>query len=168
MAGKSRSMLLVAALLLAGVWAWQRWRPHEDANTARSPPVPARLSETIGGGLVAPPPAPVGRIPGELPPSIESATPAEIAALRQAEVARSAGSAPIASWKGPDGRQHAFAYRTLPADEAQQHAIDARREDLMRELRADPAGFARRNGLSPREAERILDGTIELPDRLLD
>ena len=168
MAGKAQNMLLAGALLLAAAWAWQRWRPQVGATTTASLSVPVPVSKTVDGRSIMPRPALLGRIPGDIPPPIESATPAEISALRQAEVLRSAGSAPVASWKGPDGRQHAFAYRASAADEARQHGIDARRDDLMRELRADPTGFARRNGLSPQEAERILDGSIEIPDRLLE
>jgi hypothetical protein len=117
---------------------------------------------------VAPPQATEGRIPGDIPPSISTATPAEIEAMRQSEARASVASAPVATFKGPDGRQQAFRYETAPAEATRQSLRDARRQDLMRELRADPAAFARRNGLTPHEAERILDGSIELPDRLLD
>jgi hypothetical protein len=35
-------------------------------------------------------------------------------------------------------------------------------------MRADPAGFAARHGLRPRDVERMLDGSLEIPEPMLD
>jgi hypothetical protein len=85
-----------------------------------------------------------------------------------AEVERSAASAPVATYEGEDGRPHAFAYGQGPAQAEAQHDEDARRAAALAAMRADPAGFAARHGLRPRDVERMLDGSLEIPEPMLD
>ena len=95
-------------------------------------------------------------------------SPAEREALRQAEVENSKAHPPVASYRGVDGRQHAFRYEATPAEEARQLRREQRERELMAELEADPAAFARKYQLQAREVERILDGSLPLPPALLE
>lgn len=108
-------------------------------------------------------------IPGgfDLPPA-DSATPAEIESLREAEVERSAASPlPPRSFTGPDGKPREFAYGGAE-ERAREQAQADRRSLLMARLRADPRAFGREHRLSAKEVQWILDGSTDFPDRLLD
>lgn len=102
-----------------------------------------------------------------VPPDIASATPAEVQAMRNAEVERSAASAPVASFKDIDGKTRRFNYASDQERIAAARQQE-RRELLMRELQADPAGFAREHQLSLKEVQWIVDGDADFPDRLLE
>ena len=163
MAGTARTALVAGAALLVGYWFGQR-------QVAPPPPVPATAAMVASPrpSVVGVAPQPVARTFPNMAPPIESATPAEIAALRQAELVNSRASKPVASYTGVDGRQHAFRYEQTPAEEAAQRAREDREAALMRELQADPAAFARKYNLRAREIERILDGTMPFPPALLE
>lgn len=165
MAGKVRTALVAGAALLVGYWLGQR----QVAPEAPPQSLPALAGEA---GPATPDarvkPEPVTRTFPNMAPPIETATPAEVAALRQAEAAHSQASPPVATYKGPDGRQHAFHYQQTPAEEAVQRAREDREAALMRELQADPGAFAKKYGLRAREIERILDGTMPFPPALLE
>jgi hypothetical protein len=160
----ARSLLLVCAgvaLFLSGWWLGREGRP---AAPAAEPPA-VISSPTLDSLPRPPPPAAVGN-GNYLPPDIATATPAEVQAMRDAEVERSAASVPKATYKGIDGKTHSFHY-----DAAQDRIAAARqqerREMLMRELQADPARFAREHQLSLKEVQWIVDGDADFPDRLL-
>ena len=161
---KGGLVLLAAALLLA--WWWWRAAPTpaqsevpgtESALPDAAPSVPA---QPVAAG-------PVGTLPGTVEPPLESFTPAERAAMVDAEVERSATSAPVATYKGEDGRPKKFAYEQDPVQENAQRAADARRAEVLETMRADPAGFAASHKLRPREVELMLDGSMEVPENLL-
>jgi hypothetical protein len=107
-------------------------------------------------------------LPGIVPPPLESSTPAERTAMVDAEVERSAASAPVATYRGEDGRPRAFAYAQGAAQADAQREEDARRAAVLEAMRADPANFAARHGLRARDVERMLDGSLEVPEQLLD
>lgn len=165
MAGTLRTVLVAGAALLVGYWLGQR----QTAPAVQAPAVP-----TVPGPVDWPTPGNAGRparvTPSfpNMPPPIETATPAEVAALRQAEVVHSQARPPVATYKGADGRQHAFRYEQTPAEAAAQRTREDREAALMRELQADPAAFAKKHGMRAREIERILDGTMPFPPELLD
>lgn len=168
MARLTRGMLPLAAAALVGVWLWR-----QPALVA--PDAEPATSFADSTGAIAPAssatarPAAQGRLPGmTMPPPIESASPNEIAALRQAEVEHSLVRPPVASYVGPDGKQHAFRYETTQQEAAKDRAREERESELMRELQADPAAFASRYGLKAREIERILDGSMPFPPAMLD
>ena len=156
-----------------GLLAW--WWTGSDRVDAGSAP------ETAAGNAAAPatPPAtPAVRVSqavipgGYVAPRLEDATPLEIEAMRSAEVERSAGSPePPASFFGADGKRHPFQYNQsskLSKTTAEEEDREVRRKLLMQQLRADPQKFARDNNLATKEAQWILDGTEDFPDRLLD
>lgn len=156
----------IAALLVA----WWLLRGASPASVA-DPVVgvtPAQTTAARAGNVAPAAPIPAtGTLPGVVLPPVESATPAEIAVLRDAEVERSAAAPPVATYRGADGRQHAFDYTEAPAKEAAERDDEARRDDVLAQMRADPATYAARNGLRPREVERMLDGSLQIPARLL-
>ena len=165
MARMVRTALVAGAALLIGYWLGQRQSTPVPQPQA-VPVIPAAASTPVpGAGGKAEPVAPT--FPNMAPP-VETATPAEVAALRQAEAAHSQARPPVATYKGADGRQHAFRYQQSPAEEAAQRGREEREAALMRELHADPAAFAKKYGLRAREIERILDGTMPFPPALLD
>jgi hypothetical protein len=159
---------LVAAGLLG--WWWLQSRAPE----------PAPSEAVVPSAIVATPAAAPARakpgadservIPGGFgAPSLETATPVEVESMRRAEAARSvAAPAPPRSYIGADGKKHAFAYEQSAQDNARELALADRRALLMAQLRADPGGFARKHGLSAKEAKWILDGETDFPERLLD
>ncbi len=169
MAGLKRGILPLAAAMLVGVWFWlQRSPPSASATEA-----PATLdSPALDSASATPVPARPSNqftFPGApRPPPIESASPAEIAALRQAEVAHSKSRPPVATYKGIDGRQHAFKYELGREEEARQAAREDRQAALMRELEANPAAFSKKYGLQAHAIERILDGSMQFPPELLE
>lgn len=160
----ARPLLLIAAgaaLFLSGWWL---------GRAGPKPAAPATPVVEARPVVVATPSMPVPSAVGAgnyVPPDIANATPAEVQAMRQAEVERSAASAPVASFRGIDGKTHSFRY-----DAAQDRIAAARqqerRELLMRELQADPARFARDHQLSLKEVQWIVDGDADFPDRLLE
>ena len=160
---KGGLVLLAAALLLAWWWRGASSPGQPEAPVAESP------LPDVAPGVPAQPVAagPVGTLPGIVPPPIESATPAERAAMVDAEVERSAATAPVATYTGEDGRQKKFNYEQDPVQENAQRAADARRAAVLEEMRADPANFAARHKLRPREVELMLDGSMEVPENLL-
>lgn len=159
MASLTRVILPLAAVALVGGWLWHRHAGapvREPADATVEMPVTASPS-TPAVPRVQPP----LQVPG--PPRIENPTPEQIAQLRQAEAAHSQASAPVATYTGPDGRQHAFRYQATPQQEVREREREDREAALMRELEADPAAFARKYHLSAREVERMLDGSLPLP-----
>jgi hypothetical protein len=152
-------LMLAGALALVGWWlAARNGRATAPAGTA----LPAR----VAGGEGADVPA---VLPGnaEAPPAVVL-SPAEREALLAAEAERSVKAAPPATYKGIDGRQHAFRYPDPVAAESAERTRQARREQLLRELEADPAGFARAHGLSLKQVQWIVDGETDFPDALLE
>jgi hypothetical protein len=105
---------------------------------------------------------------GYVGPDLASLSPAERAALRDAEVERSAAAPPPRTFKDIDGRQRAFRYPDPVAAESAERRRQSRREQLMLELEADPARFARTHRLSLKQVQWIVDGETDFPDRLLD
>lgn len=165
MTGMLRSLFLAGAALLVGYWLGHRQAiPPLEPQT---PPTPANLADASAEGVSGKPVKVSPTFPNMAAP-IESATPAEIAALRQAEVVNSGARRPVAGYKGPDGRQHAFRYESTPAEAARQRAQEDREAALMRELESDPAAFARKYSLRAREIELILDGSMPLPPALVE
>ena len=165
MTGMLRTLLVAGAALLVGYWLGQR-----QAAPVAPPPSTSALSETSNpsaAGEGGQPRAAHPSFPNMAPP-IETATPAEVAAIQQAEVAHSQARPPVATYKGADGKQHAFRYEQTPAEEARDRAREDRQAALMRELEADPAAFAKKYGLRAREIELILDGSMPFPQALLD
>ena len=162
---KAGAVMALGAALLAGFWLgrWTGGGTDAPAPVATAP-VAATLPATP---RVCPPPQQV-LLPGQPLPTIADATPAEIAALRQAEASHSQSHPPVATYRGPDGRQHAFKYEASPVEALQERSREAREKQLMEELEADPAAFARRYNLRAREVERILDGSLPMPPELLD
>ena len=158
--------LLVLALLLAGWW-WLGLTPAGEGEPARTAPVAAEMTPSVPESAAPAPVGPRGTLPGVVLPPIESATPSEVVALRDAEIERSAAAAPVASYRGADGRRHAFAYQQTPAEDAILRDEDARREQVVARMRANPVTFATSNKLRAREVERMLDGSLEVPGRLL-
>lgn len=164
MAGMLRTALVAGAALLVGYWLGQR----QAAPSAPAPAPPAPFTQLGAPASVQTQAAPLARTFPHTVPPIESATPAEIAALRQAEVVNSQARPAVATYKGSDGRQHAFRYEPTPAEAAAQRAREERERELMQELQADPAAFAKKYGLRAREIERILDGTMPFPPAMLE
>jgi hypothetical protein len=165
MAGAVRTALVAGAALFVGYWLGQR-QATSVAQPQALPAVSSVASPPAPGSDALP--KPMARSFPNMAPPIETATPAEVAALRQAEVVHSQASPPVATYTGPDGRQHAFRYQQTPAEEAAQRARADRQAALMSELQADPAAFAKKYGLRAREIERILDGSLPFPPELLD
>lgn len=168
MAALKRGVLLLAAAAFVGLWIW-RQQPTQPPDPGSEKAISA--SDSAAKHVAAPgaPRYAEVRLPGLPPPApIESATPAEIAALRQAEALRSQARPAVATYKGIDGRQHAFRYEQTEREAADERVREEREAALMRELEADPAAFARRYGLRAREIELILDGSARFPPALLD
>ena len=168
MAGLTRGFLLIGAAALVGMWFWRQ--PTEPARATGSSTAAVASASTISPISTSSAPPPVqGRLPGmPMPPSIDSASPSEIAALRQAEVQHSQARPAVVSYTGADGRQHAFRYQQTEPEALSERVREEREASLRRELEADPAAFARRYGLRAREIERILDGSAPFPPVLLD
>ena len=159
----------VPVLVLALLAAWW-WRDGPGA-AAEDPPapeaVPAVHADTANRPSIGPAQTPV--LPGGyVGPDPSSLSPAERDALRDAEVERSAAAPPPATFKDIDGRRKAFRYPDPVAAESAERTRQARREQLMRELEADPARFARTHGLSLKQVQWIVDGETDFPDRLLE
>ena len=168
MAGLSRGFLLLGAAALVGMWLWRHQTAPAPATGAASAAAVSPSTSSPISASSAPPPV-QGRLPGmPMPPPIESASPSEIAALRQAEVEHSQARPAVASYTGADGRQHAFRYQQTEQEALGERVREEREASLRRELEADPAAFARRYGLRAREIERILDGSAPFPPALLD
>lgn len=168
MADLKRALVPLAAVALVAAWWWSR-APVVAPEGASAPPPATSMPAADDPQSAAPGRGPRGmeklEIPGMPagPPS-----PAEIEALRRAEVANSRAHPPVATYRGVDGRQHAFRYEPTPAEQASQLRREQRERELMAELEADPAAFARKYKLQAREVERILDGSLPLPPELFD
>lgn len=152
------------ALLLVAWWLFGR------ETTTPLPAVRQDVPAGVGQGpsnvsLVT---HPVGQVPGYTAPPIESMTPGEVAALREAEVERSAKSEPPRTFVGIDGKQHVLQYNGSAKSRAIDDAREVRRTLLMKQLMADPQRFARDNRLTLKEVQWILDGDSDFPDRMLD
>lgn len=128
--------------------------PEAAAPTGPAPRATATPARVLPGGYVA--------------PNLASLSPAEREALRDAEVERSAAAAPPRTFKDIDGRQRPFRYPDPVAAESAERLRQARRDQLMLELEADPARFARNHRLSLKQVQWIVDGETDFPDRLLD
>lgn len=163
----SKILLPVAALLLVGGWiVRETGSPVPPPADSASVTPPVTLGP--GGATTGPLTRPAGQIPGYSAPPIETATPAEVAALLQAEVERSARSEPPKTFVGIDGKPKTFQYNKTQESAAREEARDIRRKLLMQQLSADPQRFARDNQLTLKEVQWIVDGTSDFPDRLLD
>lgn len=167
MARKGGTVVLLVAVALVGAWLW-RPRAAQVPPAGVHPNTPMPRPDAAAGHPGAQRPAVQVGLPGADAPSIAGASPAEIAALRDAESVRSKARPPVASYTGSDGKQHAFRYAPPAVEETQERMRDDRREELMEELRSDPAAFGRRYHLRAREMERILDGSADFPESMLD
>ena len=155
--------LLALALVAYG---WWRLRPPPAAATPSAVPAPAELPAarvppaTKGNPLANTPGGYVGPDPASL-------SPAERAAMQNAEVERSATATPPTSYRGIDGKPKVFQYPDPAATASAERNRQAIREQLMRELAADPARFAREHHLSLKQVQWIVDGEADFPDELL-
>lgn len=162
MAGMRRAVLPVVALALVGAWWWQgRNEPGAGAT-----PAPVAVDEAPAVAAAARPAPAAVQYPGSATRSNADITPAEAAALQQQEAAHR--RPPVASYTGADGRQHAFRYESSPQEASADRSREDRESQLRRELEADPAAFARKYRLQPREVERIREGTLPFPPALLE
>lgn len=159
----------IPVLVLALLAAWW-WRDQALLGEGVGDPVATGGTmpfETAGGAEKTRAPTPV--LPGAyVGPDPGSLTPAERDALGDAEVERSAAAPPPATFKDIDGRQRAFRRPDPVAADSAERTRQARRDQLMLELEADPARFARTHGLSLKQVQWIVDGETDFPDRLLD
>ena len=162
-----RLLLPASALLLVGVWFRFASQPP-SAPAQLVPDAPVSTAESFAP-MAVPSEAPgrVGQVPGYSPPPIESASPAEIVALKQAEADHSAAAVAPATYVGIDGKRHAMQYNSPDAG-AEQAAREERRQLLMAQLMADPQKFAKAHGLALKEVGWILDGKTDFPDRLFE
>lgn len=166
--GRSRQWW-IPVLVLALLAAWW-WRDRSGAGAGIAPASrDAEPAQVDSYARPSPPPAPTPALPGGyVGPDPSSLSPAERDALRNAEVERSAAAAAPATYKDIDGRRKAFRYPEPVVAESAERTRQARREQLMRELEADPARFARTHGLSLKQVQWIVDGETDFPDRLLE
>jgi hypothetical protein len=150
-------LLLVFALGMgAGWWLARRGAP---------PAAPATVSAGSAGAASTTPAASRSPTPDTgLPPL----TPQERQALEAQEVQRSVVAEPPRTYRGIDGKPKAFRYPDPVAAESAERTRQARREQLMRELEADPARFAREHKLSLKQVQWIADGDADFPDELLE
>lgn len=163
----SKIVLPAAALLLVAWWIVREPASPEAEDASRESlalPEPADPDAMTKSATLQP----AGQIPGYSAPPIQTATPAEVAALVQAEIDRSARSEPPKTFIGIDGKPKTFQYNTTPEQAAREDARDARRRLLMQQLKADPQRFAHDNQLTLKEVQWIVDGTGDFPDRMLD
>ena len=159
------AVLLVSAFVLA-LW-WYFW--GSEPSVPAAPDVTSLQSDATPEARALPAhPATVAYADqtGYVPPDLATATPAEIQAIHDAEVRNSAAAEAPKTYKGIDGKPKAFSYNDARA-EAEEVVRDARRQQLMQELKRDPSAFARKYGMASKEAQWILDGTTDFPDRLL-
>lgn len=147
-------LLVFAAGLAVGAWYGRNSAPptaaSPDPALARTPV--ASVPATPASGAPEPPPLTV----------------AERQALQVQEAAHSTAAPPAASYRGIDGKPRAFRYPDPLAAESAERNRQARREQLMRELAADPARFAREHGLSLKQVQWIVDGEADFPDEMLE
>lgn len=152
------------ALLLVGWWLFGRSTPTALPAAPEQAPVAIEPVQPV----LAPVTHPTAQVPGYSAPPIESMTPSEVAALRAAEVERSAKSQPPKTFVGIDGKQHVLQYNQTAQSRAIEESREVRRALLMKQMMADPQRFARDNRLSLKEVQWILDGDSDFPDRMLE
>jgi hypothetical protein len=150
-------LLVVFALGLGLGWWLGRSDPADAAPAQVAPAGPAVPAASSGARL-----APVAD--AGLPPL----TPQEREAFQAQEVERSAAAEAPRAYRGIDGKPKAFKYPDPVAAESAERTRQARREQLMRELEADPARFAREHRLSLKQVQWIADGETDFPDELLE
>lgn len=166
MGSSRRWWIPVLVLALLAAW-WWRQESAEGGGTAvvQAADTAAGTAPVPGSPAAAPAPILPG---GYVGPDPASLTPAEREAFHDAEVERSAAAPAPKTYKDIDGKQRAFRYPDAAAAESAERMRQARREQLMRELEADPQRFARTHGLSLKQVQWIVDGETDFPDRLLD
>ena len=151
--------LLGLALLAAAAWQWRTQAEHTAAGSdmAQFPASPP-ASAVPGAGAQA--------APRTVAPVTLSSADREALLAREARA--SAAAQPPRTYRGIDGKPHAFAYKDPVAAASEEGMRQARREALMRELAADPAAFARKHRLSLKQVQWIVDGETDFPDELLE
>lgn len=154
----------MAVVALVAAWLANRSAPHAVAPRPALAPAPAAGSNAPPAVVAPRPTYPGGFVAHEA----ASLTPVERQALRQHEAAASAAAPAVAGFTGIDGKPRAFRYPDAHEAEAAERARQARRDQLMVELGADPAAFARNHRLSLDEVRAIVDGDTDFPDRLLE
>jgi hypothetical protein len=156
----SRSWLPLLLVFAAGVgvgwWLAPRAEPATEAVT--------NAAASAAEASVAPAPASIPAPDTSLP----ILTPQERQAYEAQEVERSAAAEPPRAYRGIDGKPRAFRYPDPVSAESAERTRQARREQLMRELEADPARFARDHKLSLKQVQWIADGETDFPDELLE
>ncbi len=163
-----QALVPLAAVALVAAWWWTR-APTVASGSAPVPSAPPAMPGPDASQPDAPGRGPRGMEKLEIPGTPSGPpSPAELEALRRAEVANSQAHPPVATYRGADGRQHVFRYEATPAEQASQLRRERRERELMAELEADPGAFARKHKLQAREIERILDGSLPLPPALLE
>ena len=156
-----RSPLVLLLVFAAGLGlGW--WLGRDNASTGA---VPARTAAAPNGAAAPSLPQAEAAVGDRGLPAL---TPAERQALQAQEVERSSAAEPPRTYKGIDGKPRAFRYPDPVAAESAERTRQARREQLMRQLEADPARFAREHNLSLKQVQWIVDGESDFPDELLE